>query len=89
MAELKYLVNVGEKYGRLLILETNILDGSGNSKVRALCDCGNEVIKQRTLVGKGETKSCGCLAVDTSREKFTTHGMFGSSIYRVDRKSVV
>jgi hypothetical protein len=57
----KRLNLVGEKFGRLKVLEY-----AGNNKHRSSlwlckCDCGNEkIIKGRNLIN-GDTKSCGCL----------------------------
>ena len=50
---------VGNKYGRLTILE--MLPNSGATKVRCMCDCGNEYIGCQTDIVSGHTKSCGCL----------------------------
>jgi hypothetical protein len=50
---------VGNKYGMLTILE--MLPSSGSTKVRCICDCGNEYIGNQTDVVNGHTKSCGCL----------------------------
>lgn len=51
--------SVGNKYGRLTILE--ILPSSGATKVRCMCDCGNEYIGCQADIVSGHTKSCGCL----------------------------
>jgi hypothetical protein len=51
--------NVGNKYGRLTILE--ILSSTGATKVRCVCDCGNEYIGCQTDIVSGHTQSCGCL----------------------------
>ena len=50
---------VGNKYGRLTILE--ILPGSGATCVRCMCDCGNEYIGCQSDIVNGHTQSCGCL----------------------------
>ena len=54
----------GQKFGRLLILES-IWDDV--AKVKCLCDCGKEVILNRNSVITKHTKSCGCLQKDTMR----------------------
>lgn len=49
----------GDKYGRLILLETFV--ESGRRKWLCRCDCGTEkVILQQSLL-TGNTKSCGCL----------------------------
>lgn len=50
---------VGNKYGRLTILET--IPDTRPTKVRCLCDCGNEHICSQSDVISGHTQSCGCL----------------------------
>lgn len=51
--------HVGEKYGKLTILEP-IKKGKGYY-YRCLCDCGNETIVAANHLFNGHTKSCGCL----------------------------
>ena len=56
----------GQRFGRLIAVEY-----IGNSKWRCLCDCGNEVEVFSSNLTKGRTKSCGCLARETtSKVKF-------------------
>lgn len=49
----------GNKYGRLLVKE--VLWDEKPIKVRALCDCGKEVILNKRDVMYLHTQSCGCL----------------------------
>lgn len=60
---------VGNKYGRLTILE--ILPSSGATKVRCICDCGNEYIGCQTDIVSGHTKSCGCLHKEVTSQANT------------------
>lgn len=62
---------VGHKNHRLIVLET--LYGS---KVRCLCDCGNEVIVSTADFLSGHSKSCGCLR-DEKLSKLTTKDYTG------------
>lgn len=39
-----------------------------------LCDCGRVVRVRAAALNNGNTRSCGCLSVETSRARFTTHG---------------
>src|SRR3990167_1820018 len=55
-------VNVGERFGRLVILrklETRSKDGY--KLVECLCDCGRITTKASYRLKAGNTKSCGCL----------------------------
>ena len=86
----KKLNLIGEKYGRLLVLE------EGEKEVRpsgrkyrtwvCQCECG-EVIEAKTQdLRSGDTKSCGCLIKDklTARNKENAiHNMRNTSEYRI------
>lgn len=50
---------VGNKYGRLTIVET--IANTRPTRVRCICDCGNEYIGAQSDVVNGHTQSCGCL----------------------------
>ena len=60
---------VGNKYGRLMVLE--IISDTSPTKVRCVCDCGNEHICDQTDVVSGHTQSCGCLWHDAISESNT------------------
>lgn len=66
----------GQKFGKLFVIG---LTGEINTDRRHLwnakCDCGKEckVISKSLL--SGETRSCGCLKVETCVKKNTTHGL--------------
>jgi hypothetical protein len=77
---------IGQRVGKLVVLERTANKQEGNS-VRACwlceCDCGNKIIVtgqslSKSLLGKGGTKSCGCLV-----GKATKHGLFKTKIYGV------
>lgn len=53
---------VGEKYGRLTVIEVcGERDNHGRLKWICLCDCGNKVTVQSGNLRTGTSKSCGCL----------------------------
>jgi hypothetical protein len=53
-------IHLNERFSNLLVLEIIPSNKSGeHSKVRCLCDCGNETIVQSHLL-KTKIKSCGC-----------------------------
>ena len=45
------------------------------------CSCGKEKIIRGTHLRSGITKSCGCLTIEKSIERNTTHGMTGTKEY--------
>lgn len=56
----------GQRFARLLVLEMLPSQGNG-TRARCMCDCGNEVVSMAYNVRNGNTKSCGCLARESSR----------------------
>ena len=55
---------VGQKFGRLTVIEDLGTKGRGEKYCRCLCDCGESVnIRQVSLI-YGKTQSCGCLHND-------------------------
>src|SRR5690242_9916571 len=78
---MKYIDMTGDVYGRLTVLERVA------GKWRCLCECGNETTVGRTELRRGNTKSCGCGAVENrarqaERAVRRTHGMDRSPEYR-------
>ena len=61
----------GQVFGRLTVLEeapapSEYLTYKG-LWYRCRCQCGNEAVVRRSCLLGGTTKSCGCLARETSR----------------------
>lgn len=87
MSALKNLV--GQRFGRLLVLER-----VGSSKYKEAiwkcrCDCGNEINVVAGELKKGSTRSCGCLKKEVASKLMkklvqdnVTHGMSGTPVYR-------
>ena len=70
---MKGLDLLNKKFGRLLVVEQVESDNLGR-RWNCLCECGNYVIVNGTRLNTGNTKSCGCLAVEVRRAATTTHG---------------
>jgi len=79
---------IGQRVGRLIVLERAENKIEGNNVTRACwlckCDCGNQLVitghsLSKAINGKGGTRSCGCLA----KEKPIKHGMHNTSIYNI------
>lgn len=65
MKEVCYIDRVGDRYGRLVVLER----AATHRKCRSAfwlcrCDCGNETTVEASALASGGTKSCGCLRKD-------------------------
>lgn len=78
---------IGLRFGRLVV--TGIAGRVGRRSeilYHCVCDCGKEKNIRRSSLLSG-AESCGCLVVDTNREKSTRHGdsVKGSPNYRLYR----
>lgn len=76
---------VGNRYGRLIVLEFSHKDKWGNLKWNCLCDCGKEKVCDGWKISSGHTSSCGCIAKESFKKihhDFTTHGMSKSREYK-------
>jgi len=76
---------VGHNFGKLKAVSfvDTIL---GRSVYKCICECGNIVEKQARYLVSGETKSCGCLKIDTAKansKKCVTHGLTKHPLYKV------
>ena len=71
----------GQKFGRLTALEPALLEKPTCSGTRwgwrCQCDCGNEKIVPRASLVSGQTKSCGCLATESSKKSILEKNVLG------------
>jgi hypothetical protein len=65
---------IGVRFGRLVVIEENVLTIDRRKACVCKCDCGEIKTIRVDSLKKGAIKSCGCLHADMAREKFTTHG---------------
>jgi hypothetical protein len=71
---LKDYVNLsGQRFGRWEILERKGYDDSGHLMYHTLCDCGYSGVVTATSLRTGRSRSCGCLAADMARERYSKH----------------
>lgn len=58
----------GKRFGKLLVIEDivseNHKNGIAYNEAKCLCDCGNVIIRKRSLLYSGNVKSCGCLSTE-------------------------
>lgn len=73
---------VGERFGRLIVVEECGRDKQGAVKWRCRCDCGNETIVCGYSLRRRNVQSCGCFQSECSRNRHTTHGGFYTTLYR-------
>jgi len=74
-----------QRFGRL-VAQTPV--GRRRSFVlwRCLCDCGQQTDVASAKLLNGITKSCGCLRLDVTRQRFTTHGQSHTKAHRAFRE---
>jgi len=60
---------VGNRYGRLVVLERTENDRHRFARWLCQCDCGNKIITRGSHLRNGCTRSCGCLQRETFRER--------------------
>ena len=67
---------IGKKFGRLLVLEETDKRSSNQTVIwKCKCDCGNIVYIDTSRLTSGNTKSCGCLSIESSKvPKTIKHG---------------
>lgn len=76
---------VGEKFGKLTVLEYYGKNEKGYHLWKCKCDCGNYAIVNNKSIKNGHTKSCGCI----HRAKDLTGKKFGNLtvVKKVERKN--
>jgi len=77
---------IGLRFGRLVV--QSLLSKKPVAKWKCLCDCGKEVDVWGGHLKSGVTRSCGCLLIDSNKEKKTTHGMTKTRTYRSWRSMI-
>lgn len=70
---------VGQRIGRLLVIELAGTDARHAALWRCLCDCGNYTVVPSSNLNEQHTRSCGCLGLErrvaAMRAKNQTHGL--------------
>jgi hypothetical protein len=61
-------IEVGDRFGRLTILNFLGSDEKSNLCFLCKCECGKEKSVARSYLLNGRVKSCGCLKLDTTRK---------------------
>jgi hypothetical protein len=78
---------IGKKFNRLSVIEDVGVRGR-SVYYKCECECGNVVIVQGGNLRSGNTKSCGCLNIEMTKERRTTHGMSSTSTYATWRSMI-
>lgn len=73
MTQIKKVIVIGQRFGRLIVLEKGKSVPGGKTVKRlwgtwkCQCDCGNIISVKTTHLNKGQVKSCGCLLTEYGR----------------------
>lgn len=76
---------IGERFGRLVVMERAPVSSTGHSMWKCTCDCGKDTVCAGSRLWNGYTRSCGCLRHDTGVKNGRAtlrHGMCGTPEYR-------
>lgn len=77
----------GATFGRLTVIEraNDYISPSGYHKTRwrCICKCGKEAVVVGEYLLRGDTKSCGCLEIESKIKNGTTHGKSKTPLYYV------
>ncbi len=66
---------LGQRFGRLTIIEKAENSKTGHTRWLCQCDCGNKIIVLTTNLRRGCTQSCGCYRMECQSKRKKTHGM--------------
>lgn len=75
----------GKRFGRLVVLsQAGHNPGNHDLLWRCQCDCGNQTVVDGALLRSGQTKSCGCLRREISKQNYVTNTGFVSQMGRAE-----
>jgi len=69
----------GKSFGRLVVRERAGADKGGHARWRCLCLCGRETIVEGGSLRRGDTASCGCIAIERGRDQGLSNIRHGHS----------
>lgn len=73
---------IGERFGRLLVVDWAGKTKHGNWKFKCICDCGNETIQPSGTLREGCVVSCGCYNREIRGKSSVTHGLSSTHEYK-------
>lgn len=79
----KFIDLTGQRFGRLVAVQTNGKNSNGQLKWLCHCDCGNVVTVERANLVRGHTQSCGCYREEIKKLEKKTHGQTGTRIFHI------
>lgn len=73
--------NIGDKFGRLTVLEKTSLRNM--AQATCMCECGNKITVYSANLIRGKTRSCGCLYKESRLLINKTHGETHDRLYGI------
>lgn len=73
----------GKRFGKLTVIGRIGSDKRRQALWRMQCDCGATTLVPTVSLKRGNTKSCGCLRIETSKEVNSRHGDYKSKLYGI------
>lgn len=73
---------VGQKFGRLTVVERSENNKSGRVQWKCICECGNTKEISSNTLRRGKTKSCGCLRIEENISR-AKHNSSSTKLYHV------
>lgn len=74
--------SIGKRFARLTVVEFLGRNEKSEAMVRALCDCGGEIITKLVRIRAGSNRSCGCLYREAQKNR-GTHKMSGTPTWNI------
>ena len=74
---------IGQRFGKLVVINRADNSKSGKSKWLCRCDCGKEKIIFSTNLVRGLTHSCGCINKSVVSERMRKHLLSGHRLYKI------
>jgi hypothetical protein len=71
---MKIIDLIGQKFGKLTVVERGENDSRNEKRWICKCDCGNVTVVNSSDLRYGHTKSCGCLMVEINNFLRKKHG---------------
>jgi len=79
----KFMDLTGKSFERLeVIARAKNPYGNSNTVWLCRCTCGSELIVSGSNLRSGNSKSCGCLKIESAVRSHTKHSGYGSRLYR-------
>lgn len=72
----KFKNRIGDRYGRLTVIEYAGKDHRGKHLWLCKCDCGNTKVVVSDNLSSGKSKSCGCLLKEFLYKKGNQYGLY-------------